>query len=57
MFEDLASLTSDQIIQEDQYANEFKMMENGKAHGPKSDFELIKEAIEFFSEQRAGGDQ
>jgi len=46
VFEDLESLTSDKIIQEDQYANEFKIIESGKANGLKSDINHIKEAIE-----------
>ena len=46
VFEDLEHLTSDQIIQEDQYANEFKIIESGKANGPKSDTNYLKEAIE-----------
>lgn len=48
MFQNLESLTGDQILQEDKYANEFKLTERkSKANGPKSEVDIIKDSIEF----------
>ena len=46
VFQNLESLTSDQIIKEDRYAATFKMLEAGKASGTKSEVDYIKDAIE-----------
>lgn len=45
VFEDLESLTSDQILREDRYAQEFNMLSSGKTSGPKNDIDIIMEAI------------
>ena len=46
VFQNLESLTGDQIIQEDKYAHEFQISETKKANGPKSEFDTIKESLE-----------
>lgn len=47
-FQDLESLTGDQIRQEDKYAHEFKLIEQSQS-GAKTDVTVIKEAIEAAS--------
>ena len=45
VFEDLESLTGDQILREDRYAEEFNLLQSGKTNGPKTDVEIIMDAI------------
>ena len=46
VFEDLESLTGDQILREDRYAEEFNLLQSGKTNGPKTDVEIIMDAIQ-----------
>ena len=46
MLVNLESLTSESIMNEEKYANKFKSIEAGKSSGPKTEFDIIKEAIE-----------
>ena len=52
VFQNLESLTGDQIIQEDKYANEFKQSDNKTTKNqPKNEVDVVKEQIEAAIEE------